>query len=129
MPKLMCMNAVGDPAVSDEVLELVKNRQSRENPAAAVCRHRYKCMGVFREKFELELFPFDTQPLNIILSSHLHAHELTLLHDEEYSSTVRTEYMVMPEFNLSDVQFYATQTAQAQEERRYPLRLHGHHLP
>ena len=110
-PRLIFMNAGGPVNRTDErwALEDWRTGHNDEPVVYYMCR----CVGTFREPLELGHFPFDTQPLNLVLSSHS---KDVSLHEDVGMSRLRTEFMSSPEFELQTAKFLAART-----QRGYPL--------
>jgi len=107
-PRIQFMNATGLPEIEEgPTFKLVKWRRGHDNAPAVTLTMRVT--GTFREQFELGWFPFDTQPLNLIVTSK-HRANVFSLYGEQEASRVRTEYMVLPEFLMSPVQFCVART-------------------
>ena len=121
-PDLEFMNAVGQPVYEGgPTFELVEwRRDPKDLSRPAICV-RMRVTGTFREKFELGWFPFDVQPLNIIVTSKHRSDRMTL-HGETENSRVRTEFMVTPEFTISPVAFAScTQRPLRAAHKGYPF--------
>jgi hypothetical protein len=114
-PQLTFMNAVGQPEYTDERRALVPWRQGAAD-GARVFEHRFRCNGSFREALELRDFPFDRQPLTIIVTSHHHRTTVLLKPDPDIPSKVRTEFMVLPEFRLTNVQWHEKKADDSKED-------------
>lgn len=108
-PSLEFMNAVGMLEFEQGPdFQLVDWRRGHDGSPAVCVRMRVS--GSFREQFELAWFPFDAQPLNLVCTSK-HRTSALSLHGEAENSRVRTEFMVLPEFRMSTVQFCEASTA------------------
>ena len=113
-PRLIFMNSGGPVDRTDERWELDSWRTG--NNGEPVVSYRCRCVGTFREPLELSQFPFDTQPLNLVLSSHSTA---VTLHEDPGMSRLRTEFMSSPEFELRSIDFFRTRSEGTLI--RYPL--------
>merc|ERR1712217_603469 len=92
------MNAVGNPVIEDEDFGVVKWRLGPDG--SAVVQWSAKFQGTFRERFELRSFPFDVQPLSIVVTSQ---QKNVRLYEDKFDgvqSKLRHEYMTLPEFSL-----------------------------
>lgn len=97
-PAIMFMNAVGNPGIEDENFDVVKWRLGPDG--SAVVQWSAKFQGTFRERFELRSFPFDVQPLSIVVTSQ---QKNVRLYEDKFDgvqSKLRDEYMSLPEFSL-----------------------------
>lgn len=99
-PTLVFMNA---PSPVDIDIISFKECPWRKGPSGEkVMEWRADCRGTFRERFELEHFPFDIQALTITVSCNRPSSEVTL-HEDCYTgakSILRNQFMVMTDFDL-----------------------------
>jgi hypothetical protein len=102
--QLVFMNCVDVVERLEERFDIVSWRTGHAGEPA--CSYKCRCKGVFREPLELSRFPFDQQPLNIVVSSHSKA--VTLYEDPDAPSRLRTEFMSSPEFVLQRIDFFAS---------------------
>lgn len=99
-PRLMFMNLVSTPEFEDEKLEVSPWRKSHDG--RAVLSWSTMVRGSFREKFELQTFPFDVQPLSITISTkntHVVIVEDTF---DGVQSKIREEFLVLPDFTVDN---------------------------
>jgi len=87
--------------------------------------YRMKCTGKFSEKFELRYFPFDTQELNLWVSSFLTEESIELSPNREKKSLVATEYSyTLAEWDLWEhviTRKFRSNPKYSATGRRYPL--------
>jgi len=119
-PKIMFMNTAGVPEIEDLVCPKFYREKSKRGPKnALVFSCRYGVTARFHEQFELKDFPFDKQPLNIVISSDNHDDVINLYgYDDE--SLVRKEFMVLNEYEMSK---------KIMSCRARTVRNHGHGYP
>jgi len=117
-PKIMFINTAGVPQI--EQLASPKfhwEKSKRGQNDAPVFSCRYGVTSNFREQFELQNFPLDAQPLNIVISSDNY-NDVINLYGWDDESLVRKEFMVLNEYEMSDIKFCRART----------VRKHGHRL-
>jgi len=109
-PKIMFMNTAEVPVIEESVdpkFHWEKSKRGQNDALVFSCR-----IGVtakFREQFELQNFPLDAQPLNIIVSSDNHD-DVINLYGWDDESLVRKEFMVLNEYEMSDIKFCRART-------------------
>jgi len=120
-PKIMFMNTVEAAVIEESTCPKFQlERSIRGRDGSLVFSLRIGVTARFREQFELKNFPFDAQPLNIIISSDNHDDVMTL-YGNHNESLVRKEFMVLNEFNkMSEIEFCRARTMR-KYGRGYPL--------
>jgi len=137
-PKIMFMNTSGVPEIDFKPFRWEGWKRHRDKEVACSCE-----MGVrssFREQFELQNFPLDAQPLNIVISSD-NRDDIVTLYGNKKDSLVRKEFMVLHEYEMSDMMFKRARTitkarTTTKSEWGYPLlytgvivtRNYGHYI-
>eukprot|EP00929_Paragymnodinium_shiwhaense_P052831 TRINITY_DN26458_c0_g1_i3.p1 TRINITY_DN26458_c0_g1~~TRINITY_DN26458_c0_g1_i3.p1 ORF type:complete len:365 (+),score=49.72 TRINITY_DN26458_c0_g1_i3:70-1164(+) len=96
-PELMYMNVASPPVIEYESLDEFSELAPGEGKGV-VLQWKSRIFATFREKFELEAFPFDTQALSIVVSTK--QRKTNLLEDDK-KSVLRDEYSVLPEWTVS----------------------------
>jgi hypothetical protein len=136
-PSIMFMNAVGNPGIEDEDFGVVKWRLGPDG--SAVVQWSAKFQGTFREQFELRSFPFDVQPLSIVITSQ---QKHVRLYEDKFDgvqSKLRDEYMSLPEFSLVGPLFrprpelalgkYASMSVDFVATRKFPYHIFNIYFP
>ncbi|KAK3786486.1 hypothetical protein RRG08_058542 [Elysia crispata] len=83
-PQLKLLNVVGDLDMEKTSMVL----RYEPDSISPVLVYMWHVKGVFRERMELQHFPFDVQELSVVLSSSLPVEHVDLLEEPTYDSSV-----------------------------------------
>lgn len=105
-PRLMFMNAKEE---IDRIDQEIKVSPWRMGPKGEpVIEYSFFGRGTFNEELELENFPFDVQPLRIVIGS-LNPASIIGLNEDIYqgvNSQLRTEFLGIPEFEIDHKPYF-----------------------
>ena len=127
-PEIMFLNSVG-------LVAMQENRFTSCTPGSAysqifesqrVVMQTFKCVATFRESYELQTFPFDTQPLNIVVTSKKTVKDIEFDVSSHALSIMQRQHIVLPEFQITGLEWLAydterTRFVQNQQRKNYPL--------